>query len=96
MKIHTYDDQPNNGHAWALGDACTKAAADPKCGDYIDRGLILLRELQSRGYGIALLGVRECRVADEVIRANRECAVCGEARWAHDTTGHQFVDDGPA
>lgn len=47
--------QPNNDEAWGIGKACRKAADDPKCGDYIDRGLILLRELQELGYGIVRL-----------------------------------------
>lgn len=38
--------------AWRLGDACAKAAADPKAGDLIDRGLILLRELNARGFDV--------------------------------------------
>ena len=54
--VFTYDKQPtNNVDPWRLGEACTKAAADPNCGDYIDRGLILLRELQAKGYGIVKL-----------------------------------------
>lgn len=52
----TYTNQPtNNVEAWRLGEACRKAAEEPKCGDYIDRGLILLRELEARGYGITRL-----------------------------------------
>ena len=50
--VLTYKRQPNNVEAWRLGEACSLAAADPKCGDYIDRGLILLRELQAKGYGV--------------------------------------------
>lgn len=45
----------SNVDAWRLGEACRKAAEEPKCGDYIDRGLILLRELQAKGYGIVKL-----------------------------------------
>jgi hypothetical protein len=48
----TYANQPDNLIAWRLGEACRKAADDPNCGDYIDRGLILLRELEARGLGI--------------------------------------------
>jgi len=56
MKVYTYDDQPTeNVDAWRFGKACRKAAADPRCGDYIDRGLILLRELQAQGYGVVRL-----------------------------------------
>ncbi len=54
-KPMTYKNQPNNETCWALGEACRKAADDPKCGDYIDRGLILLRELEAKGYGIVSL-----------------------------------------
>jgi hypothetical protein len=52
MDVITYVNQPNNQGAWRLGEACTKAANEPRCGDYIDRGLILLRELQAKGYGV--------------------------------------------
>lgn len=31
------------------------AAHEPKCGDPIDRGLLLLRELELKGYGIVAL-----------------------------------------
>jgi hypothetical protein len=55
-EILTYDSQPDNLGASRLGEACRKAADEPRCGDYIDRGLILLRELQAKGYGIAPLG----------------------------------------
>jgi hypothetical protein len=55
-KVYTYQNQPcDNVDAWRLGEACRKAADDTKCGDYIDRGLILLRELQSKGYGVVKL-----------------------------------------
>ena len=53
--VLTYKNQPDNLEAWRLGKACRKAADDPKCGDYIDRGLILLRELQAVGYGVVPL-----------------------------------------
>lgn len=53
MSPFTYKNQPSdNVDCWRMGEACSKAAADPKCGDYIDRGLILLRELEAKGYGI--------------------------------------------
>jgi hypothetical protein len=56
MKIFTYTDQPSDSvDAWRLGAACRSAADDRRCGDYIDRGLILLRELQRYGYGIVRL-----------------------------------------
>lgn len=47
--------QPGNVDAWRLGEACRAAADEPKCGDPIDRGLILLRELEAKGYGIVKL-----------------------------------------
>lgn len=50
--VWTYKNQPNNVDCWGIGEACRKAADDPKCGDYIDRGLILLKELQAKGYGL--------------------------------------------
>jgi hypothetical protein len=51
----TYENQPDNVTCWQLGEACRKAAEEPKCGDYIDRGLILLRELEAKGYGVVKL-----------------------------------------
>jgi hypothetical protein len=47
--------QPGNQEAWRFGEACRRAYDEPKCGDYIDRGLILLRELEAKGYGIVKL-----------------------------------------
>lgn len=56
QKPMTYkDNQPGNLDAWRIGEACRQAADDPRCGDYIDRGLILLRELEEMGYGIVKL-----------------------------------------
>lgn len=55
-KVFTYKQQPtDNLDAWKLGEACRKAADEPKCGDHIDRGLILLRELEALGYGVVKL-----------------------------------------
>lgn len=44
----------DNVHAWRLGELCNKAAADPKVGDYIDRGLILLKALNDAGYDVVV------------------------------------------
>jgi hypothetical protein len=55
-KILTYTDQPGNLVCWRLGEACSNAAADPKCGDPIDRGLILLMHLAKKGYGVVYVG----------------------------------------
>lgn len=66
----TYKNQPGNVGAWAMGSACRKAAEDPNCGDYIDRGLILLRELQAEGFGVYAIGVKEpepARVGGEAV-----------------------------
>lgn len=46
--------QPNNANARTLGEACRMAAEAPG-GDYIDQGLQLLRELESRGFGVVKL-----------------------------------------
>lgn len=55
-KVFTYKQQPtDNLDAWRIGEACRKAADEPRCGDYIDRGLILLRELEALGYGVVKL-----------------------------------------
>ncbi|MFD1557040.1 hypothetical protein ACFSHT_15675 [Paraburkholderia silviterrae] len=53
-KPFTYQHQPDNVGAWRMGEACRKAA-DAPAGDYIDRGLVLLNELQAKGYGIVAL-----------------------------------------
>lgn len=60
LKVMTYTDQPSdNVECWRIGEACRKASDDPKCGDYIDRGLILLRELEAKGYGVVKLAALE-------------------------------------
>ncbi len=54
-RVFTHNAQPSdNLDAHRLGKAC-RAAADAPAGDYIDRGLVLLRELQAQGYGIVKL-----------------------------------------
>ena len=50
MKREPLDSSCDNLVAWRLGEVCRKAAAEPKCGDYIDRGLILLRMLREAGF----------------------------------------------
>lgn len=56
QKPMTYTNKSTDSvDAWRLGEACLKAAYEPKCGDYIDRGLILLRELEAKGYGVVRL-----------------------------------------
>ncbi len=62
--VYTYKCQPQNVPAWRMGEACSTAAKDPKCGDYIDRGLILLRELEARGFGVVPLGDVEGKRAE--------------------------------
>ena len=52
---YTKNQPTDNVDAWRLGEACRAAAADPKCGDPIDRGLMLLRELEAKGYGVVKL-----------------------------------------
>lgn len=42
----------DNVLAWRVGRACAKAAASDQVGDYIDRGLVLLRELAAEGFGV--------------------------------------------
>lgn len=55
-KTFTYRQQPTDNVTCSLiGEACRTAAMDPKCGDSIDRGLILLRELEARGFGVVVL-----------------------------------------
>lgn len=50
-RAYTYADQPDNGGAWQLGGA-VMAANQNSGGDYIDRGLGLLKRLQERGFGV--------------------------------------------
>lgn len=67
QKIMAYSvNQPNNINAWRIGEACRRAAEDPKCGDYIDRGLILMRELEARGLGVVTLPANAVNSADAV------------------------------
>lgn len=50
-RAYTYDHQPGNVEASRLGTACQQAVAS-SAGDYIDRGLSLLKELQALGFGV--------------------------------------------
>lgn len=50
-RAYTYDHQPGNIKASRLGSACLQAAA-ASAGDAIDRGLGLLKELQTQGFGV--------------------------------------------
>lgn len=43
--------QPGNLDAWRIGEACS-AASKASAGDYIDRGLVLLRELEAKGFAV--------------------------------------------
>lgn len=53
-RAYTYDHQPGNQAAWAIGRAASNATLD-KVGDYIDRGLGLLRHLKAEGFGVFAL-----------------------------------------
>jgi hypothetical protein len=45
----------DNVLAWRLGEVANKAMApDQKAGDYIDRGLILLRLLNEAGFDVSV------------------------------------------
>ncbi|WP_425327640.1 hypothetical protein [Pseudomonas nitroreducens] len=50
-RAYTYAEQPDNLGASRLGTAATAAFA-ATAGDHIDRGLLLLRELQAKGFGV--------------------------------------------
>lgn len=54
-RAYTYEHQPHNVVAWKLGEACSNASR-AQAGDYIDRCLVLLKELQAAGYGVFDLG----------------------------------------
>jgi hypothetical protein len=63
-RMLTYRNQPDNVGAWQLGEACRRAAELP-AGDYIDRGLGLLKELQAKGYGVIALTAAQSASASE-------------------------------
>ncbi|CAO3886270.1 hypothetical protein [Achromobacter mucicolens] len=59
QELFTYTSQPcDNVVAWRIGEACGNAS-QASAGDYIDRGLVLLKELQEKGYGIAALAASQ-------------------------------------
>ena len=49
----------DNLQAWKLGEATKSAQAETKIGDMIDRGLVLLRELNARGFDVVLRDPRD-------------------------------------
>lgn len=53
-RAYTYSHQPGNMRASKIGEAAA-ITAQARCGDYIDSGLVMLRELQSRGFGVFTL-----------------------------------------
>lgn len=62
QQLFTYTSQPcGNVIAWRIGEACCKAN-QASAGDYIDRGLGLLKELQAKGYGIAAIAQQSVRM----------------------------------
>lgn len=50
-RAYSYTDQPGNLEALKLGAACISASM-AAAGDGIDRGLLLLRELEGKGFGV--------------------------------------------
>jgi hypothetical protein len=62
-RVLTYRNQPDNVGAWQLGEACRRPAELP-AGDYIDRGLGLLKELQAKGYGVIALTAAQSASGD--------------------------------
>lgn len=54
-RAYTYTEQPGNLEAYKLGMA-TESAANASAGDWIDRGLALLKALQDAGFGVFQLG----------------------------------------
>jgi hypothetical protein len=50
-RAYSYTEQPHNAAAAKLGIALHKAAAEQK-GDFIDRGLQLLKVLEEQGFGV--------------------------------------------
>lgn len=70
-RAYTYKHQPNNLAAWRIGEAASEAAKDNRAGDYIDRGLILLKHLEQAGFGVFALVENE-PVASPPSEASRE------------------------
>lgn len=67
-RAFTYADQPGNINASKLGRACD-AASNMSAGDSIDRGLCLLKALQSEGFGafqIAALAAPQVEMVGEL------------------------------
>jgi hypothetical protein len=54
-RAYTYAEQPDNVNAYKLGRAC-EVANHRSAGDGIDRGLALLQELQTEGFGVFDIG----------------------------------------
>ena len=54
-RAYTYANQPGNVVAYKLGRASSSASLQ-RAGDFIDSGLILLKELQVEGYGVFDIG----------------------------------------
>lgn len=44
----------NNLAMWRLGEICSKAAKRKDVGDYIDRGLILIKALNKAGFKVTM------------------------------------------
>lgn len=55
-RAYTYAEQPDSQAAWRIGESASSASL-ATAGDLIDRGLVLLRELQGNGFGVFELDV---------------------------------------
>lgn len=86
-RAYTYEHQPGNEGAWKLGRATSVAATD-SAGDYIDRGLSLLKRLQEEGFGVFHIGPIEPMThqpAPVVDDAMVDAAIAAQdAHWAND------------
>lgn len=63
-RAYTYAEQPGNPGAWKLGEAA-HSAMQASAGDHIDRGLVLLRELQAKGFGVFELAAPQPAKGDQ-------------------------------
>ncbi|MBJ2150651.1 hypothetical protein [Paracoccus sp. IB05] len=73
-RAYTYQHQPGNQPAWKIGQAASAAAQD-RAGDYIDKGLGLLRHLQDAGFGVFSL-VKDEAATPAPVEAGLLDAIC--------------------
>lgn len=91
-RAYTYDHLPGNDPAWAIGRAASNALKEP-AGDYIDRGLGLLRHLQDAGFGVFALNDNDATSEASPARAEAAEAKCATLQATLDQTLHGWGED---